>query len=67
MVVCCIGFIVVLILGCVLHWFYRVDYSRSCNMGFIGLLIFRCVLDGFIFLLIFDCVLHGFYRFLDIS
>ena len=73
------GFIGLLIFGCVLHVFYRfvdiwlcVAWVSSvfdiwlCCMGFIRLLIFGCVLHGFYRLLIFGCVLHGFYRFVDI-
>ena len=58
LIVNCMGFIVLLIFGCV-AWVLSA-------WVFIVLSIFDCVLIGCIGLLIFGCVLHGFYRFVDI-
>ena len=46
-IVCCMGFIALLIFGCVLHGFYGFVDIWLCFMGFSGLLIFDCVLHGF--------------------
>ena len=66
LVVCWMGFIILLIFGCALHGFHRSVDILLCYRGFIVLLISGCALYGFYRVVdIWQCV-GWFYRFVDI-